>query len=58
MAQQYMLVASETLGVEAFGITDEGSWLLTVIKTSHDEVLLPSLGISVAMKDIYDGVKW
>ena len=58
MAQQYMLVDSETLGVETFGINDEGSWLLTEFKTIHDEVLLPSLGIFVAMKDIYDGDKW
>ena len=56
--KEYILVDSETLGVETFSINDEGSWLLREFKTIHDEVLLPSLGISVAMKDIYDGVKW
>lgn len=56
--KEYVLVDSETLGVEVFRRKEMTKWELEEYKTIHDIVPIPSVGVSISMKDIYDAMRW
>jgi Uma2 family endonuclease len=54
--KEYVLIDSERIGVTSFRIDAHNRWVLEEYKTLQDTVLIPSVGVSLSMKDIYDGV--
>jgi len=53
--KEYVLVDSESIRVEDFQINEKGFWELHDYKLPDDNVFLPSLQISISLKEIYEG---
>lgn len=53
--QEYVLVSQEEIRVEVYRKDSEGSWSRTVLE-KDDELWLNSVGLSLAMGDIYEDV--
>jgi Uma2 family endonuclease len=53
--QEYVLVGSETKTVEVFRRDQQGKWVFTPYE-ENDEVTLVSLGVTLAIEDIYEDV--
>jgi Uma2 family endonuclease len=51
--KQYILIDSESIHVEAFGLNERDHWELTEYKQLAENVELPALGFSVPMAEIY-----
>ena len=54
--KEYILIDSESIDVRSYRIDADNRWVLEVYKTLQDIVLIPTVGVSLSMKDIYDGV--
>ncbi len=54
--QEYILVNSEAIGVEAFSINGDGWWELKEYKERHEDLKINSIGLSIPLQDVYDGV--
>ncbi|HEY8896210.1 MAG TPA: Uma2 family endonuclease [Niastella sp.] len=54
--KEYILIDSESIGVKSYRIDADNRWVLEEYKTLQDIVLIPTVGVSLSMKDIYDGV--
>ena len=54
--QEYILVDTEKLHVERHIRNADNTWQLTDFKSLEDSVTIPSIDVSVSLKDIYDGV--
>jgi Uma2 family endonuclease len=53
--KEYILIDSETVGIESFRINQQGFWELKEYK-SLDEVLeIPSLQLALSLEEIYEG---
>lgn len=55
--KEYILIDTASLNIEAFRINSAGHWELEEYKSITDILLLPSLGISVPLTEIYDKTK-
>jgi len=53
----YMLIDTEKITVEVFRINLHNHWELQEYKTLQQTVQLPSVGVSLSMKDIYRGTR-
>src|SRR5581483_11785323 len=53
--QEYVLIDSEHIGVEVFHINYNNNWELHEYKRLRETVTLPSVNVSLSMKDIYQG---
>jgi Uma2 family endonuclease len=51
--KEYMLVDSESIGVEIFRINEHNHWELEEYKNLKEIVSLPAIGVSLSMEDIY-----
>jgi Uma2 family endonuclease len=51
--REYVLVSQEVQRVEHFLREDEHHWKLTVFGTPGQEVVLPSIGVSLPLDQIY-----
>lgn len=54
--KEYILIDSESIDGRSYRIDADNRWVLEVYKTLQDIVLIPTVGVSLSMKDIYDGV--
>ena len=55
--KEYMLIDTEKIGVEVFRINENKQWILREYKTPEETVQLPTVGVSLLMKDIYRGTR-
>lgn len=55
--QEYVLIASETVGVEKYTRQDNGQWLLQEWKEVSNAVLLESISYALPLAEIYAGVR-
>ena len=55
--KEYVLVDTESILVEVFRINSSGHWELEEYKKVDDVLSLPSLSLSVTLKEIYMGTK-
>lgn len=54
--KDYILIDSESIGVEKFSKNENNSWLLTEYKTLDESFKIESVDITLSLKDIYDDV--
>ena len=54
--REYVMADSEAIHVEVYSINAGGHWELREYRSLQDMVEFPSIGISIAMEDIYQGV--
>lgn len=52
--KEYILIDSERIYVTSFRINEHNRWVLQDYKTLQDTVLIPTVGVSLSMRDIYD----
>lgn len=55
--KEYVLVDTEAILIEVFRVNASGHWELEEYKKVDDMLSLPSLSLSVALKEIYQGTK-
>jgi Uma2 family endonuclease len=55
--KEYILISSESVLIEAFRLNLSGHWELEEYKSSEQALLMPSLGISISLKEIFKGTK-
>lgn len=55
--KEYVLIDSERIGVQVFRINGNGRWEPEEYKTLQEVVTIPTVGVSLSMQDIYQGVK-
>lgn len=56
--REYLLVSQHKALVEQFIRQDGGEWLLRAVAGLEGKVSLPSIGITIAMADVYSKVKF
>jgi Uma2 family endonuclease len=54
--QEYLLINQYEYSVEHYRKTDEGEWLLREYETENAKITLSSIGVEIAITDIYEGV--
>ncbi len=54
--KDYILVDSETIGIEAFSLNHEQNWVLKEYKSLEDILAIPSIDCFIAVEEIYDSV--
>jgi Uma2 family endonuclease len=52
--KEYILIDSERINVTSFRIDSHNRWVFEDYKTLQDTVLIPTVGVSLSMQDIYD----
>ena len=55
--KEYILVNSDAILIEAFRLNKSSHWELEEYKSVEETLLMPSLGISISLKDIFEGTK-
>lgn len=55
--REYILVDSESIGIEVFRLNTRGHWELEEYKSIVDTLQVPSVNVSLPLGDIYDGTK-
>jgi len=55
--KEYILVDTDTIGIEAFSINAQGRWVLKEYKNISDTLSMKSIKISVKLEVIYEGTK-
>lgn len=55
--KEYILVDTESIFIEAFRINQSGHWELEEYQSPDQTLSFPSLSITVALKEIYQGTK-
>lgn len=55
--KEYILIDSQAVSVEAFRINNSGHWELEEYKETSQELVIPTLGISIPLTEIYAGAK-
>ena len=54
--KEYILVDSESMLIEAYHLNEDKLWELIEYKSIDDTLLLSSIGVSLELREIYDGV--
>lgn len=54
--KEYLLVSQGEYFIEHYRKTGEGQWLLQEYRGSEKEITLESVGVSLVVKDVYEGV--
>lgn len=54
--REYVLVAQDRVSVEIFTPGDQGRWVLEAYEDLEATVQLPSIGCTLALAEIYDGI--
>ncbi len=55
--QEYILVDSETISIEAFRINDNNHWELEEYKKATDSLLVKTIQLEIPVIEIYEGTK-
>ena len=53
--KEYVMVETESIGIEAWQLNNKGQWELREYQALTDVLLLPSVQVSIEVKDIYEG---
>ncbi len=53
--KEYVMVETESIGIEAWQLNNKGQWELREYQSLGDVLLLPSVQVSIEVKDIYEG---
>jgi Uma2 family endonuclease len=53
--KEYILVDSQSIGVEAFHVNDSGNWEPRDYNNAGESLLIESIGLSLLLADIYEG---
>lgn len=53
--KEYILVDSENIAIEAFRINENGHWELEEYKLPGDNLSIPSIELTISLKEIYSG---
>ena len=53
--KEYVMVETESIGIEAWQLNNTGQWELREYHSLGDVLLLPSVQVSIEVKDIYEG---
>lgn len=56
--KDYLLIDSETVGIEAFSINNEGNWVLREYRLLDDKLIIPSVACEIMLSEIYDSVSF
>jgi Uma2 family endonuclease len=56
--KEYILIDTETIGVKIFRINAHNHWEPSAYKTLEETVQIPTIGISLSMQDIYNGISF
>ncbi len=56
--REYVLADAEQVGIELYSMNAHGQWQLTEYKDMGNTLKLKSLGLSLKMADVYEGVDW
>ncbi len=54
--KEYILVDPELIYIEAFHLNNVGNWELREYKNLSETLALPAIQVSLALKDIYEGI--
>jgi Uma2 family endonuclease len=54
--KEYILVDSESYSIEDFYVNEQGNWELNEYKSLEETLTFNSIGVSLSLADIYDGV--
>ena len=54
--KEYILVTPERIGIEAYFVNSRGNWELKEYDHIDQELELASIGISVKLSEIYEGI--
>jgi Uma2 family endonuclease len=55
--REYILIDSETIGIEVFRLNDTGHWELEEYKTIDQNLSIPSINLAITLADIYKDTK-
>ncbi len=55
--KEYVLIHTDTIHIEAFFINTHGNWELIEYKSISQTIVLPTIQVSIDLKDIYEGTK-
>lgn len=55
--KEYILVDSESVNIEVFRLNAAGHWELEEYKNVGEELVIPSLGLSIPIQEIYEDTK-
>ncbi len=55
--KEYILVDSETIGIEVFRLNSGGHWELEEYKEARDHLFINSVQLSIPVAEIYEGTK-
>jgi len=55
--QEYILVDSESIHIEAFSINENKLWELREYKNVADKLFVKTINAGIALADIYEGTK-
>lgn len=53
--KEYILIDTQKVHIEAWHINDAGKWELSEYKKPTEALLLPTLSVSIKVKDVYEG---
>lgn len=56
--REYVLVSQDQMSVERFVLNDAGEWSLSELQKPEDVLVLPSIGCSVSLADIYARIEF
>lgn len=55
--KEFITVDSESIGIEAYHINSQGNWELRDLRSIEDTLTIKAVGVSLPLKEIYDGTK-
>lgn len=55
--KEFILIDTETIGIEVFRVNAHGHWELEEYRSIDNTLTIPAVGISIPLKEIYEGTK-
>ena len=56
--KEYILIDSEKIGVKIYRIDANNKWNQEEYNTLEETVFIPTVGVSLSMQDIYNGIQF
>ena len=55
--KEFITIDSESIGIEAYRINSQGNWELKDYRLIDETLTIPSVGLSLSLKEVYEGTK-
>ena len=55
--KEFITIDSESIGIEAYRINSQGNWELKDHRSIDETLTIPTVGLSLSLKEIYEGTK-